>query len=186
MCDASKFLRCLVEAAASRLCLQIKEHAAGAIRNVSRNQELEGDITRGGALAPLIDLMDHTNPKIQIQAAGSVRNLSISPGSKVTVVEQGALPVLCKLIKSGDLRLVEQAAIIFRHLSRNAENKIKIMATEGAKALVELLKPLTKADESLDAESKALKVKIQEQAAGVLRNLSTHNDNKVTQLVLYF
>jgi hypothetical protein len=159
--------------------LQIKEHAAGAIRNVSMNQELEGDITREGALAPLIDLMDHTEPKIQIQAAVSVRNLSITPDSKVTVVEQGALPVLCKLIKSGDLRLVEQAAIIFRNLSVNAENKIKIMATDGAKSLVDLLKPLTKADESLDADAKALKVKIQEQSAGVLRNLSMHNDNKV-------
>ena len=146
---------------------------------MSMNQELEGDITREGALAPLIDLMDHTEPKIQIQAAVSVRNLSITPDSKVTVVEQGALPILCKLIKSGDLRLVEQAAIIFRNLSVNAENKIKIMATEGAKALVDLLKPLTKADESLDADTKALKVKIQEQSAGVLRNLSMHNDNKV-------
>jgi hypothetical protein len=29
--------------------LQIKEHAAVAIRNVSMNQELEGDITREGA-----------------------------------------------------------------------------------------------------------------------------------------
>ena len=94
-------------------------------------------------------------------------------------MEQGALPVLCKLIKSGDLRLVEQAAIIFRNLSVNAENKIKIMATDGAKSLVDLLKPLTKADESLDADAKALKVKIQEQSAGVLRNLSMHNDNKV-------
>ena len=143
------------------------------------NQELEGDITREGALAPLIDLMDHTEPKIQIQAAVSVRNLSITPDSKVTVVEQGVLPVICKLVKSGDLRLVEQAAIIFRNLSVNAENKIKIMATEGAKALVDLLKPLTKADESLEADAKALKVKIQEQSAGVLRNLSMHNDNKV-------
>ena len=147
---------------------------------MSMNQELEGDITREGALAPLIDLMDHTEPKIQIQAAVSVRNLSITPDSKVTVVEQGALPVLCKLIKSGDLRLVEQAAIVFRNLSVNAENKIKIMATDGAKSLVDLLKPLTKADESLDSDSKALKVKIQEQSAGVLRNLSMHNDNKVS------
>jgi hypothetical protein len=100
-------------------------------------------------------------------------------------VEQGALPVLCKLIKSGDLRLVEQAAIIFRNLSVNAENKIKIMATDGAKSLVDLLKPLTKADESLDADAKALKVKIQEQTAGVLRNLSMHNDNKVLARAVY-
>ena len=49
----------------------------------------------------------------------------------------------------------------------------------GAKALVDLLKPLTKADESLDADTKALKVKIQMQSAGVLRNLSINNDNKV-------
>ena len=87
--------------------------------------------------------------------------------------------MLCKLIKSGDLQLVEQAANMFRNLSVNAENKIKSMATEGAKALVDSLKPLMKADESLDVDTKALKVQIQEQSAGVRRNVSMHKDNEV-------
>lgn len=78
-----------------------------------------------------------------------------------------------------------QAAVIFRNLSVNSDNKLKIVEADAVPPLLVLLRPPTEpaaadGDPEYQGQIAAFQqqVKVQEQAAGALRNLSMHSENK--------
>ena len=133
----------------------------------------------------LISLLSHPEMKIQLQSAVAIRNMSVTPDSKVKIVEEGAIGALISLLRSPDLRLQEQSAVIFRNLSVNSENKVTIVEADAVPPLLALLRPpqepaALEGDPEFEAQLAAYRqqLKVQEQAAGALRNLSMHADNK--------
>ena len=100
-------------------------------------------------------------------------------------MEEGAIGALIALLRSPDLRLQEQSAVIFRNLSVNSENKVTIVEADAVPPLLALLRPpqepaALEGDPEYEGQLAAYRqqLKVQEQAAGALRNLSMHADNK--------
>jgi hypothetical protein len=87
--------------------------------------------------------------------------------------------------------LQEQAAVIFRNLSVNSENKVLIVQGDAVPGLLALLRSpqdptAVEGDPEYEAQVASYKqsLKVQEQAAGAMRNLSMHAENKGTLVSL--
>jgi hypothetical protein len=99
--------------------VNILQHSAACLRNVSVREGNDVKIALEGGLGPLIALLSHPSAEVQLHACGAVRNLSVNDENKVKIARDVGLRPLIELLSSSVVEIQEQAVIALRNLCAN-------------------------------------------------------------------
>ena len=76
--------------------------AVAALRGLAVNPEVRLEITRAGALEPLILAAQTDNIEVQREVAAALANISLNEENKVQIARSGCIPALIQLALSDD------------------------------------------------------------------------------------
>lgn len=159
----------------------VQQNAAAYLQHLCFNDNnVKANVRRLGGIPPLIRLLDHSNPKVQLRACGALRNLSYGPknnDNKLAIKSFEGVPALVKVVKeSRDPEVKEQATGTLWNLSAHKELKGQILelAMEPLSSLVII--PYSGYQEQQRSKPKKVDLPdILTNSLGVLRNLSSQD-----------
>jgi len=119
---------------------EAKTTAAGALWNLSVNNELEVEIVKLGALEPLVELLQSGTNDGKNRAAQALSNLCYNPQHKVLAARACAIPPLIEVVKTGSPDARTNACSALWNIAVNLQNKTLISQAGGIEALVTVLR----------------------------------------------
>ncbi|KAF2310225.1 hypothetical protein GH714_007292 [Hevea brasiliensis] len=145
--------------------LEMRRKAGKKIRMLSKeNSENRILIASNGGILPLVQILSHSDSKIQKHSVTALLNLSIDETNKRLIAKGGGVPAIIEVLQHGSREARENSAAALFSLSMLDENKITVGLSNGIPPLVDLLQNGT--------------VRGKRDAAAALFNLSLNHSNK--------
>lgn len=120
--------------------LEIQRAASMELRLLAKhNMENRIVIANCGAIAPLVGLLQSSDPGTQEHAVTALLNLSINDNNKIEIASADAIEPLIHVLQTGSSEAKENSAATLFSLSVIEENKVRIGRSGAVAPLVELL-----------------------------------------------
>ncbi|KAF5782445.1 putative chromatin remodeling & transcription regulator BTB-POZ family [Helianthus annuus] len=118
----------------SRALNGVIRRAADAITNLAHeNSSIKTRVRVEGGIPPLVELLEHTDAKVQRAAAGALRTLaSKNDENKFQIVDYSALPTLILMLRSEDAAIHYEAVGVIGNLVHSSPNIKKEVLLAGA------------------------------------------------------
>ncbi|KAJ0734895.1 putative chromatin remodeling & transcription regulator BTB-POZ family [Helianthus annuus] len=118
----------------SRALNGVIRRAADAITNLAHeNSSIKTRVRVEGGIPPLVELLEHTDAKVQRAAAGALRTLaSKNDENKFQIVDYNALPTLILMLRSEDAAIHYEAVGVIGNLVHSSPNIKKEVLLAGA------------------------------------------------------
>ncbi|MFS7888878.1 putative chromatin remodeling & transcription regulator BTB-POZ family [Helianthus anomalus] len=118
----------------SRALNEAIRRAADAITNLAHeNSSIKTRVRVEGGIPPLVELLEHTDAKVQRAAAGALRTLAFkNDENKFQIVDYHALPTLILMLRSEDAAIHYEAVGVIGNLVHSSPNIKKEVLLAGA------------------------------------------------------
>lgn len=159
----------LVAALASQVQVEREQGGAALARLAKNNSEAQLAITKGGAVSPLVNMLDadSNGPTAQEFGAATIAQLALLPDTRDSLVSCGSIVPLVALLREGRDDGKKFAAAALARLAHDQDATAAEIARSGA---VSPLVSLLNGDRGPDA---------QEEAAGALYELAANASNRI-------